>query len=119
MPLFVWNPFPTYVAHQINTLEDFPSWVTEITEAGLLGPKDGWTFSDFAVTQDPDNQEQFILEYTVVTEVDGQSQVRQKLPYGYWVIANSLYYINVPWFEDDVNFQRRFQPFNGLVDPEV
>lgn len=116
MPLFTWDPVPSFVARQINTIADAEAWIDELEAAGLFGPKDGWTFSDFSATPiEGEEEERFRFEYTATTDIDGASRQRVDVEFGYWGIANSIYNINMPWFESDTEFQRRFQPFNGLA----
>lgn len=115
MPLYTWDPVPTFVARQINTLEDVDLWVEEMAAAGLMGPKDGWTFSDFSGSPVENDPERFLFQYTVVTDIDGQSRMSQRVPFGYWGIANGLDAINLPRFESDAEAQRRYQPFSGLA----
>jgi hypothetical protein len=119
MPLFTWDPVPTFVARQINTLDDVDLWLGEMEAAGLFGPKDGWLFSDFSAAPIEGDEARFRFEYTITSDVDGTSRHREDVEFGRWGIANSLYSINLPWFESEENFTRRFQPFHGLVEPEA
>lgn len=109
MPLYTWQPIPTFVARQINTLADLDAWIEEVADAGLLGPKDGRTLSDLRGSEI--DQDQFWFDYTEVTEVDGSQEIRERVQYGDYAIANSIYSMNRPWFEDELNFGRRFQPY--------
>ena len=115
MPLFTWDPVPSFVARQIHTIADAEAWVDELEAAGLFGPHNGWTFSDFSVAAAEGDETKFVFEYTATTDIDGASRQRVVVEFGYWGIANSIYSINMPWFESDTEFQRRFQPFNGLL----
>jgi hypothetical protein len=116
MPIYTLDPVPTIVARQINTTEDGDLWFAEMTAAALSEAGEGiGTFSDFVFTQVEGSESEFWLEYTSLTEVDGQVRVRVKSTYGYWGLLNGVYNSNPPWFESDTEFQRRFQPFNGLA----
>lgn len=116
MPIFTWDPVPTFIARQINTLEDGDLWAAEAAAAGALEEAGEGTgvFSSFVFTP-VEGDEEFWVEYTSYTDVDGQVQVRVKGTYGQWLIANGAYNSNPPWFESEPGFGIRFQPFNGLA----
>lgn len=107
MALYQWSPPQTFEARQINVLQDLNDFIASLTP-NELGPKDHLTFSDL-VGEDT-GEGKFRLSYTVTSTVDGTWDETQEAPWGYWGIANRVQ-IHTPWFEDDENFNRRFEPY--------
>lgn len=109
MAVYQWNPPPTFEARQINTIQDLNDFITSLTE-NELGPKDHLTFSEL-VAEVLEDGSQFRLHYRVTSTVDGSWVEHKTAPWGCWAIADRVN-IQSPWFEDDENFNRRFQPYS-------
>jgi hypothetical protein len=106
MVLYQPSPPPTFEVRQINTLQDLNDFISSLTP-NELGPKDHLTFSGLAGEDLGDGR--FRLSYTVTSTVDGEWDEHQDAPWGYWAIMHRTQ-IRPPWFEDDENFNRRFEP---------
>lgn len=112
MPLFTWNPVPTFLAAKIDTQADLDAWLADLTP-NEVGPKDDYTVVDLTGSVN-EEEDQFSLEFILVSQVDGPQGVRSSWPLGHYLIADRQN-IRPFWAEDEENFQRRFQPFNGLA----
>lgn len=107
MAVYQWSPSPTFEARQINTLQDLNDFIASLTP-NELGPKDHLHFTDLVASEEPWDPDKFRLSYTVISTVDPPYNEHQTAPWGYWAIANRVQ-IHSPWFEDDENFNRRFE----------
>ena len=107
MPTYTSNPVPLYVARQINDQGDLDDWIAELT-TNEVGPKDDYTVLDLEGTVNPESNE-FLLEYVLLSQVDGPQRIRSEWALGSYVIANGQY-ISQFWAESEANFNSRFQP---------
>lgn len=111
MPVYTWNPVPTFEARQINSQEDGDAWVASLTDNELRNDNDIIAFTNVRVEVDVPNG-QFILRYTRTDEADGAYAINcQPVPLGGYVLANRDNLALNLWAEDETNFNRRFQPY--------
>lgn len=109
MSVYTWNPVETFEGRQINSQEDADAWIASLTDNELRNENDQVEIRDLAVTVDGGI---VLMTFVRADSLDAMFN-RAQVPVGGYALAGKTTIAIL--LEDEVNFARRFQPFNGLA----
>lgn len=110
MSEYTWKPVPLFEARQINSQADGDAWAASLTDFELRNDHDGIVFTDVRIEIEEGDSDRFWLKWTRTDGTDGTQRQQFSAPIGGYAVAEKTGQIAL-WVEDEVNFERRFQPW--------